>query len=112
MSEEYAKGFKDGFAAGLEEGKKLNDKSYTDGLIDGMKKTMPAPYNPNPYWPPHWPYVTCDVSNVVRGAVGSEVGYTYAAGANGPAGSIENEKEMYDRYNSVWVNGSWVSLGS
>lgn len=43
---DYANGFKDGFAAGLEEGKKMNDKTYTDGLIEGMKKTMPPPYVP------------------------------------------------------------------
>jgi hypothetical protein len=41
---DYANGFKDGFAAGLEEGKKMNDKTYTDGLIEGMKKTMPPSY--------------------------------------------------------------------
>lgn len=43
---DYRQGFKDGFAAGLEEGKKLNDKTYTDGLIEGMKKTLPPPYVP------------------------------------------------------------------
>ena len=87
MSEDYVKGFKDGFAAGLEEGKKLNEKSYTDGLIDGMKKTLPAPYNPiPPQWPTlGWPYITSDC---VRGAVGSEPSQSYATGANGPAGSV------------------------
>lgn len=46
-SDDYTKGFKDGFAAGLEEGKKLNDKTYMDGYMEGLKKTLPPPYIPN-----------------------------------------------------------------
>jgi len=46
MMNDYAQGFKDGFAAGLEEGKKINDKTYTDGFIEGLKKTLPPPYVP------------------------------------------------------------------
>jgi len=47
---DYANGFKDGFAAGLEEGKKIKERSYmdgyNDGLIEGMKKTLPTAYVP------------------------------------------------------------------
>lgn len=104
---DYAKGFKDGFAAGLEEGKKLNDKSYTDGYIEGLKKTMPAPYNPNPSWPSYWPtYVTCDGSDSVRGAVGSTQMPSSTAGGNGAAGPTQGNN------NSVWINGEWASLGN
>lgn len=95
MSEDYAKGFKDGFAAGLEEGKKLNDRTYTDGLIDGMKKTMPPPYNPSP----QWPYDTCpkcgirisSVMNYTCQSINCPTFYTAtsSAGANGPIGSTD-----------------------
>lgn len=96
MSEDYVKGFKDGFAAGLEEGKKLNEKSYTDGLIDGMKKTMPPPYvpptTPMPIWWRMYPNVGIAHDTVVRGAVGAEVSQALATGANGPVGTDDGIK--------------------
>ena len=122
---EYAKGFKDGFLAGVEEGKKLNQKNYW---------TEP--------WPNYlgWPG-TCGVcgrvssgvegyvcSNVrcpntaiayttgATGAVGSTVTNEIPKGANGPAGyagpTTQEEKERLDRYNQVWVNGQWAELGN
>lgn len=53
---DYAQGFKDGFAAGLEEGKKLAEKNYADGYLEGLKKTMPMPppYIPPPTTSPNW----------------------------------------------------------
>jgi hypothetical protein len=119
---DYANGFKDGFAAGLEEGKKMNDKTYTDGLIEGMKKTLPPPYVPKETCP------KCGITiGGVMGYVCSSVNcptfyqtYSYGAvgymsanyepssvGANGPVGTSEPPDN-----NSVWVNGSWVSLGN
>lgn len=111
MSDDYAKGFKDGFAAGLEEGKKLNDKSYTDGYIEGLKKTMPAPYNPNPSWPSYWStYVTCDGSGAIGSPGVGGAGYSsqnMGVGANGPAGPYDGPQYA----NKVWVNGTWADLG-
>ena len=52
---EYQKGLVDGFKLGLEEGKKIKDHDlkersymdgYNDGLVEGMKKTLPPPYVP------------------------------------------------------------------
>lgn len=98
MSEDYKKGFKDGFAAGLEEGKKLS--------------------MPQVGWPTY-PPITCGGSTPIYGAVGSAGGHgAGSVGANGEAGSmmgsrptIEEEKNRLSRYNEVWINGSWASLG-
>jgi len=111
---DYANGFKDGFAAGLEEGKKMNDKTYTDGLVEGMKKTLPPPYVPKetcpkcgitiggvmgyvcnsincPTYYNTWtgPSVYNDWSAGSSGAVGSTAIDTDAPGANGPRGPSE-----------------------
>ena len=52
---DYQKGLVDGFKLGLEEGKKIKDHDlkersymdgYNDGLVEGMKKTLPPPYVP------------------------------------------------------------------
>ncbi len=106
---DYAKGFKDGFAAGLEEGKKLLEEKWRLDKIAELEKTLPKPQprlddfifgaretcpkcqmkidrvmgyvcaSPNC---PSFPKVTC-------GAVGSDISYAYASGANGPAGRTE-----------------------
>lgn len=93
---DYAKGFKDGFAAGLEEGKKLNQPqigwpSTTPDIFYretcpkcGIRIDKPMGYvcsSPNC---PTFPQVTC----VVRGAVGSEVGYT--------TGAVGSDEKQYD----------------
>lgn len=113
-SPDYAQGFKDGFAAGLEEGKKLYTDGYREGLIEGLKKTLPPPYvPPGTVWGqrdtcpkcgikisgvmgyvcsspncPTFPQVTCGIP--MTGAVGSEVSYSYGVGANGP------DEKQYD----------------
>lgn len=50
------------------------------------------------------------------GAVGSMSDPQAVAGANGPAGytrpSTKEEQERLDRYNQVWINGSWYELGN
>lgn len=108
---DYAQGFKDGFAAGLEEGKKIKEKSYMDGLIEGMKKTLPPPYvPPGTVWGqrdtcpkcgikisgvmgyvcsspncPTFPQVTCGV------VTGSDLpSYTTGTSVNGPAGGLHD----------------------
>ncbi len=40
---DYAKGFKDGFAAGLEEGKKLLEEKWRLDKIAELEKTLPKP---------------------------------------------------------------------
>lgn len=129
---DYAKGFKDGFLAGVEEGKKLNDKTYMDGLTEGMKKTLPPPYVPitlpgytldkrdtcpkcgikisgvmnyncSSINCPTFYTATSSVGKPMTGAVGST-----AVGANGPAGYDHNDLQGYDR---VWMNGQWVEAG-
>ena len=103
---DYANGFKDGFAAGLEEGKKMNDKTYTDGFIEGMKKTMPPPYVPKDKCPKcgitisgMMGYVCSSVncptfytvsSYEPKGVIGKNSLYgSSAPGTNGPSGPID-----------------------
>lgn len=122
MSDDYAKGFKDGFKIGLEEGKRnqnLNPVPYTQ------------PYVPLSLMKDKCPKCGITISGVMNytcssincptfyqasyayGAVGSDMSTSSAVGSNGPAGpSLEEEKNQLDRYNQVWVNGTWVSLGS
>ena len=120
---EYQKGLVDGFKLGLEEGKKITERSYmdgyNDGLIEGMKKTLPPPYVPKETcpkcgitisgtmgyvcqsincptyyktWtgPGHYNNWTAGSHGAV-GAVGSMSGNSEAsvAGANGPCGPTE-----------------------
>ena len=110
---DYAQGFKDGFAAGLEEGKKLAPKqTRLDDYVAGQRDTCPkcgikiggvmgyvcSSVNCPTYYQTH-------SYGAIYGAIGSEVGYTTGdIGANGPSEPPDN--------NSVWVNGSWVSLGN
>lgn len=95
MSEDYAKGFKEGFAAGLEEGKKLAPKQtrlddYLFGQSDylGMPNTchvcgrMQDGVSGYVCFSPRCPgKVTC---GTVRGSDVSS--YTTGTGANGPSG--------------------------
>lgn len=114
---DYAQGFKDGFAAGLEEGKKLVEDQWRQERIKEIEKSIPKPQprlddfvfgakekcpkcsislsgvmnyvcaSPNC---PTFPQITCGIP--MTGAVGSEVGYTYGSGANGPAGEYNIAK--------------------
>lgn len=81
MSNDYKSGFKDGFAAGLEEGKKLASYKY-----------------PN--------YFSLSGGGVT-GAVGSMHTMNHGVGANGPAGPYDGPEYA----NKVWVNGTWADLG-
>ena len=123
MNNDYAQGFKDGFAAGLEEGKKLDQKKYDPWVAPwpttspnisyretcpkcGIRIDKPMGYvcsSPNC---PTFPQVT----SVVRGAVGSvsdNMGsWSAGAGANGPAGGLDNG------LNSAWINGRPYELGN
>lgn len=47
---DYVKGFKDGFAVGLEEGKKLVEEQCRQEKIAELEKTLPKP--------PNWQYTT------------------------------------------------------
>jgi hypothetical protein len=129
---DYAKGFKDGFAAGLEEGKKLvpSQKRLDDYLFGNRYTTSPnftleardtcpkcgikisglMNYTCSSVNCPTFYTATCSV-----GAVGSDVVGSNAVGANGPAGysgpSSEEEYDRLNRYNQVWINGQWAELG-
>ena len=108
---DYAQGFKDGFAAGLEEGKKMSKpQPRLDDYVFGARETCPKCQmridramgyvcaSPNC---PTFPKITC-------GAVGSDVPYTNAVGANGPAGPFDGPEYQ----NKIWINGQWTEIGS
>jgi hypothetical protein len=133
MMSDYAQGFKDGFAAGLAEGKKLVEEQWRLHTITELEKTLPKPQprlddyvfgaretcpkchvrvdramgyvcaSPNC---PTFPKITCGVP--MTGAIGSAISQTYAAGANGPAGPFDGPEYA----NRAWINGEWVELGS
>lgn len=121
MNEDYRQGFKDGFAAGLEEGKKQQkisidlekyiQKPLTFPQYDqretcpkcGIKISGVMGYVCNSINCPAFYTATSSVGKPMTGAIGSEVSQTYAARANGPSPPDNN---------SVWVNDSWVSLGN
>lgn len=134
---DYAQGFKDGFAAGLAEGKKLVEEQWRLHTITELEKTLPKPQprlddyvfgaretcpkchvrvdramgyvcaSPNC---PTFPKITCGVP--MTGAIGSEVSQTYAAGANGPAGYKHSEStNLVGPDDTVWINGEWAHLG-
>lgn len=119
MSEDYQKGFKDGFKIGLEEGKRNQN------------------LNPVPSYKP-WPELnmlkeTCPKCGIKISGV---MGYVctspncpsfYTASysgiqietslSHGPLESkswptLEEEKEKLDKYNQVWFNGQWCHLGN
>lgn len=118
---DYAQGFKDGFAAGLEEGKKLAPKqTKLDDYVFGQPGILGMPdtchvcgrlqtgVDGYVCYSPRCPTkVTC--TSVVKGAVGSEVSQTYGAvGAKSPAGPYDGPEYA----NKVWINGFWTELGS
>ncbi len=100
---DYAQGFKDGFAAGLEEGKKMSKpQPRLDDYVFGARETCPKCQmridrvmgyvcaSPNC---PTFPKVTCgptiaDITKPMTGAIGSHISYINAAGSNGPAGTM------------------------
>ena len=112
MSDDYAKGFKDGFAAGLEEGKKLIEEQWRLDKIKELEKTLPKPVTRlddylfgtaghcsvcGKNWGNGgvWGYVcnnqycpsraTAYSGGAVTGAVGAvTTGYIQTVGANGP----------------------------
>ena len=120
---DYAQGFKDGFAAGLEEGKKMSKpQPRLDDYVFGARETCPKCQmridramgyvcaSPNC---PTFLKVTCgptiaDVTKPMTGAVGSDISYTYAAGSNGPAGPFDGPEYQ----NKIWINGQWTEIGS
>lgn len=118
---DYAQGFKDGFASGLEEGKKLVEEQWRQDKIKEIEKSTPKPQwglgdyvfgakdncpkcgmtlsnvmgyvcaSPNC---PTFPNVTC------VGAVGSTNQPEYPMGAVGAAGDIGHR-------NGDWYDGQW-----
>jgi len=121
---DYANGFKDGFAAGLEEGKKIVEEQWRHDKIKEIEKSMPRPAT----WPWTQPltfsadkcpkcgirisgvmgYVCSSINcptfyQASYGAVGTNDTAAYAKGANGSAAPDNN---------SVWINGEWASLGN
>lgn len=118
MSEDYGKGFKDGFLAGFEAGKNLSTPqigwpsttpniSYRETCPKcGVRIDKPMGYVCSSPHCPTFPNVT---STAVRGAVGSDVNYPYPPGANGLSGSMYDGPEYA---NKVWINGVWAELGN
>ena len=96
MSNDYAKGFKDGFAAGLEEGKKLSSPKPSWPMYLGSPNTCQVcgKYFGNNDWGYVCSHTNCPTRAVAystgaTGAVGSSVTPSYPTGANGPAGSFD-----------------------
>lgn len=94
MSNDYAKGFKDGFAAGLEEGKKLAPvisknptrlDDYVFGNNYGCPKCGKVFMTTQVCYSPGCPYIATAYSGgAVTGAVGATGSMSYPTGANGP----------------------------
>ena len=102
---DYQKGLVDGFKLGLEEGKKIKDHDlkersymdgYNDGLVEGMKKTLPPPYVPKETCP------KCGITiSGTMGYVCSSINCpTYYKTWTGPG-----------HYNS-WIAGSHGAVGA
>lgn len=118
---DYAKGFKDGFAAGLEEGKKLVEEQWRKEKIDELEKSLPkSPWGLGDYvfgaretCPkcgikisgvmnyvcaspncPTFPQVTCGTPMT---GVASGGDYSHARGAVGAAGYEYSPWETYIR---------------
>jgi hypothetical protein len=124
---DYANGFKDGFAAGLEEGKKIVEEQWRHDKIKEIEKSIPNPATWRLTQPLTFSAVSADkcpkcgitISGVMGyvcssincptfyqasyGAVGTNDTAAYAKGANGSAAPDNN---------SVWINGEWASLGN
>jgi hypothetical protein len=131
MNNDYAQGFKDGFAAGLEEGKKLAPRApnWNELLVGGEKIPTTSPkislhetcpkcgikiggvmgYVCGSINCPTFLKTSCvttGFTGLTAGAVGAAQGYVPGyneAGANGPADP---------GHNSVWINGKWTELGN
>lgn len=100
MSNDYAKGFKEGFAAGLEEGKKLSSFKYPNYLGSlGICQVCGKQWGndawgyvcSNMYCPSRAIAYTTGVGGAggaVIGAVGSMDTMNSGVGANGPEGTI------------------------
>ncbi len=99
MSNDYAKGFKEGFAAGLEEGKKLSAPKITSiGSLSACG--VCGKYFGNNAWGYVCNHTNCPTRAVAystgaTGAIGSTYKPEYPIGAVGPAGSYGT---MADRY--------------
>ena len=122
---DYANGFKDGFAAGLEEGKKIVEEQWRHDKIKEIEKSLPKlqpnlgdyMFRTNETWPNINRCSKCGISlnnvmnytcssincpnylNTTRmGAIGSDTtSYTYGASANGPEGNLD-EGLLKSRY--------------
>ena len=111
---DYAKGFKDGFLAGVEEGKKLNDKTYMKGLTEGMKKTLPPPYVPSTL--PGYTLERTDTCPKCGIKIGGAMGYvcssvncpTYYKTWTGPS----HYSDWSPVPGTVWAAGSQGAVGS
>jgi hypothetical protein len=106
MSNDYAKGFKDGFAAGLEEGKKLAPvvPSYPSFLgSPGYCQVCGKNWGNGGVWGyvcnnQYCPSRAVAYSTGATGAVGSSVTTSYPPGANGPTGPAGSYGTMADPY--------------
>lgn len=134
MSNDYAKGFKDGFAAGLEEGKKLVEERWRQDKIKEIEKSLPKPvtrlddyvfgstgstgrcgvcgkdFGDGKIWGYVCNHARCP-SRVTCGAVGAtydNMSSSYPVGMNGPTGSFNSPEYT----NKVWINGQWAELGN
>jgi hypothetical protein len=104
MSDDYAKGFKDGFAAGLEEGKKLaTSKPSLNDFVFGSStacKVCGKDWGHGGAWGYVCMNANCPTRAIAysTGAVGSSVTTSYPPGANGPTGPAGSYGTMADPY--------------
>jgi hypothetical protein len=97
MSNDYAKGFKEGFAAGLEEGKKLSSPKITSiGSLSACG--VCGKYFGNNAWGYVCNNANCPTRAVAHstGAIGSTYKPEYPTGAVGPAGSFSTIADPYE----------------
>jgi hypothetical protein len=100
MSNDYAKGFKEGFAAGLEEGKKLSAPKITSiGSVSACG--VCGKYFGNNAWGYVCNHTNCPTRAVAystgaTGAIGSTYKPEYPMGAVGPAGSYSTMADTYE----------------
>jgi hypothetical protein len=99
MSNDYAKGFKEGFAAGLEEGKKLSaQKIASIGSLSACG--LCGKYFGNNAWGYVCNHTNCPTRAIAHstgatGAIGSTYKPEYPTGAVGPAGSFSTMNDQY-----------------
>ncbi len=106
MSDDYAKGFKDGFQIGLEEGKRNQNLNPVPSYLGSPGYCQVCGKN----WGNGgvWGYVCNNQycpsraiaysDGAVTGAVGSSVTPSYPPGANGPTGPAGSYSTMADPY--------------